>query len=401
MKQVCGIDVHKEKIFCGIYHDRGHGEVKEYQTLTPSIQEMGKYLKAEGVVEVAMESTCIYWVPVWNILEEMGFTLILVNPYMIKQMPGRKRDVKDAQWIAQLLHKGLLRASLVPCKEIRELRTYSRKYVKLQQKMTCALNEMERILELCSIRLSCLVSNISSKSLLRVIRLIVQGETDPEVFLNHIHKRVINTHTEEKVKRSLTGFITDHHRFILGLALEEYEMLTRQCDDCLVKMDSLCDLHYKKEMELLQTIPGISRISALIIIAETGGDMKVFETSNRFSAWTGLRPRNDESAGKYKSTATTKGNRYLRSVLVQVAWAATRTKGSYFKEKFIRLSMRKSRKKALIAIARKIGVLAWNILYYQNAYDPNLQVVLDPGKLHAKMNYHQKEVIRLEKLIKR
>ena len=401
MKRVCGLDVHKDKIFCGIYNGKNHGEVKEYSTLTCSIRSMGEHLLTEGVEEVAMESTSIYWIPVWNILEEMGFKLMLVNPYMIKQMPGRKSDVKDAQWIAALLHKGLLRGSLVPNKAIRELRTYSRKYVKLQQRQATVLSDMELILEMCSIRFSSLVSNISSKSLMRVIQLIVQGETNPDIFIASIHGRIINIHTEGKIKESLAGFITEHHRFILEQSLEEYEMLVRQSDNCLIRMEELCNLHYKKELGLLLTIPGISKIAALIIIAETGADMKLFESSNKFSAWTGLRPRNDESAGKYKSTATTKGNRYIRSILVQVAWAAVRTKGSYFKEKFTRLAMRKSRKKALIAIARKLGVLVWSVLYTQQPYNPKMQIVYDPGKLQAKMNYHQKEFVRLEKLIQR
>jgi len=164
-------------------------------------------------------------------------------------------------------------------------------------------------------------------------------------------------------------------------------------------MEYLCNEHYQKEIKLLLTIPGISHISAMIVIAETGSDMKAFENSGKFSAWTGLRPRNDESAGKYKSTATTKGNRFLRSILVQIAWAAYRTKGSYFHEKFNRLAVRKSRKKALIAIARKIGVVIWNILNHEQIYNPSRLIIYNPGKLQATMNYHQKEFERLEKLL--
>lgn len=342
----------------------------------------------------------MYWVPVWNILEEMGFSLMLVNPYLIKQMPGRKSDVKDAQWIATLLQKGLLRSSLVPCQHIRELRTYSRKYVKLQQRQTSVLQEMERTLEMCSIRITSFASNISGKSVLRVIHQIIHGETSAEVMVGAIHGRIVNTHKKEKIKESLTGFITEHHRFMLELSMQEYELLVDQSNQCLSKMEELCREHYPDQLELLLTIPGISLISAMIIIAETGADMKAFENSGKFSGWTGLRPRNDESAGKYKSTATTKGNRFLRSILVQVAWAASRSKGSYFQEKFNRLAMRKSRKKALIAIARKIGVLIWNVLYYKQVFNPSKLIVYDPGKLHAKMNYHQKEFERLQKLVR-
>jgi transposase len=164
-------------------------------------------------------------------------------------------------------------------------------------------------------------------------------------------------------------------------------------------MKGICQKHYQKELELLQTIPGVGLIAAMILLAETGADMKAFENSGKFTGWTGLRPRNDESAGKYKSTATTKGNRYLRSVLVQSAWAASRTKGSRFKEKFNQLAVRKPRKKALIAIARKIAVIVWNVLYYQQNYNPEKMIIYQPAKLLAKRNYHQKEFERLEKML--
>lgn len=162
MKKSCGLDVHKGTIFCAIYDGKLQSEVKEFSTTTISINNMGEYLQSENVEEIAMESTGIYWIPVWNILEEMTFNLMLVNPYLIKQMPGRKSDIKDAQWISILLHKGMLRGSLIPCKEIRELRTYSRKYIKLQQRQVSVLQELERTLELCGIRITSLVSNISA-----------------------------------------------------------------------------------------------------------------------------------------------------------------------------------------------------------------------------------------------
>ena len=362
---------------------------------------MGEELLSEEVDAIAMESTGMYWVPIWNILEEMGFQLILVNPYLIKQMPGRKSDVKDAQWIATLLHKGLLRSSLVPCKEIRELRTYGRRYVKLQQRQTSVLQDMERTIETCSIRITSFVSNISAKSVLKVIEQIVRGETSPEVLAGFIHNRIVNKHTKQNIKASLTGLITDQHKFILELALQEYELLISQINKYVLKMEELCTEHYKDEMKLLLTIPGISNISAMIVIAETGADMKAFENSGKFSGWTGLRPKNDESAGKYKSIATTKGNRFLRAVFVQIAWAASRTKGTYFKEKFNRLAMRKSRKKALIAFARKVGVLIWNVLYYKQEFNAQRLIAYDPGKLQAKLSYHQKEWDRLQHLLQK
>jgi transposase len=400
MHKTCGLDVHKDTIFCGVFDGKNHQEVKDYSTLTSSIIAMGEHLKSEGVEDVALESTGMYWIPVWNILEEMGFHLTLVNPYLIKQMPGRKSDVKDAQWIATLLNKGLVRSSLIPCKEIRELRTYSRKYVRLQQRKTSVLQEMERNLEICGIRITRFVSNISGKSVMKIIRAVIDGESNPEVLAGYIHGRIVNKHKRKTIVESLRGHITPQHRFQLELLLEEYELLCRQSDRCEEVMSKLCYQHFPQELALLQTIPGIGLLAAMIVIAETGADMKAFENSGKFAGWTGLRPRNDESAGKFKSTATTKGNRYLRAILVQIAWAASRKKGSFFKEKFTRLCLRKNRKKALIAMARKISVLIWNILYYQEVYNPQKLIVYEPGKVQAKMDYHQKEFRRLENLMK-
>ena len=398
--KVSGLDIHKDTIFCGIYDGKVQSDVKEFTTLTPDINSLGEYLQEQGVKKVAMESTGIYWIPIWNILEAMGFELMLVNPFLIKQMPGRKSDVKDAQWISELLHKGLLRGSLIPDERIRELRTYTRRYVKLTQRQTNLLQAMERNLEKCSIRVSSYLSNLSGKTFINIVKLVVSGEDNPEVLLKKVHGRIRNKHGKEKILASLTGFITEHHRFILEQLLEEYELISSQIEKTFSKMEDMVDEHYSEEKALLCTIPGISTKSAIIILAETGADMSAFETSSKFSGWTGLRPRNDESAGKYKSTATTKGNRFIRSVLVQVAWASTRSKGSYFKEKFQKLVIRKSRKKALIAIARKIGVVIWNVLSKKESFNPNKLPVYDPVKLKAKQAYHQKESEKLSKLLK-
>lgn len=395
---VSGLDVHKDTIFCAVHNGKNPDEVKEFLTLTASIRAMGAYLHELGVEKIAMESTGIYWIPVWNILETMGFKLMLINPYLIKQMPGRKSDVKDAQWIATLLQKGLLRGSLVPCARIRELRTYSRKYIKLQQRMTTVLQSIERTLEVCNIRITSFVTKIESKSVLTVVKRIIQGETSPDQMVECIFGSILNKHGP-KIKQSLDGLICEHHRFALELSYAEYELLLHQSQQCEERMEKLCKEHYSRELELLQTIPGIKLLSAMLIIAETGADMKAFENSGKFSGWTGLRPRNDESAGKYKSTAITKGNRYLCALLVQVAWGAVRTKGSSFQEKFTRLAIRKSRKKALIAMARKIGVVAWNLLYYNQPYNPQLSKIYEPEKVLAKVNYHQREIKRLQKLI--
>jgi len=397
--KTCGLDVHKDSIFCAVYNGKDYSEVKEYETTTPKIRQMGEYLLGEGVAKVAMESTSTYWVPVWDILLEMGFELMLVNPFLIKQMPGRKSDVKDAQWIACLLYKGMLRGSMIPSPTIQELRTYSRKYTKLQEQKTRSLQKMDRLMVMCGFRIGSCMSNLGTKSVMLVIQALIMRETNPEVLERLVYGNTANKKSG-KLREALTGNLKEHNRRQLEWEKQEYDLFEIQTEQCLTQMRRICQEHYSGEMELLRTIPGVSEISAMIIIAETGGDMRVFENSGKITGWTGLRPRNDESAGKYKSTATTKGNKYLRFILTQVAWAASRIKNGWFKEKFNRLAMRKSRKKALIAIARKVLTVAWNVLYYKTPYNPLMVHIYDPVKVEAKIDYHQREMERMQKLLK-
>jgi transposase len=395
--KVSGLDVHKDTIFCAVYDGKKYSKVEEYSTFTDSIRGMGLYLGELGIRKVAMESTGIYWIPVWNILEGMGFDLLLVNPYQIKQMPGRKSDIKDAQWIAKLLHKDLLRGSLVPDKTIRQLRTYSRRYVKIQGMITRANQDMERTLELCNIRITSLVSKNNSVSVRKVVEKIIAGEDTVEELACCIHQRIINS-KGELVRLSLDGHIEEHHRFALSLAFDQLSLYSEQATQLEKKMEEICDIHYTQQLDLLDSVQGIGRHAAMQIIAETSGDMKAFENSGKLTGWTGLRPRNDESAGKYKSTATTYGNKYLRRIMVQCAWAATRTKGSYYKSKFEQLCIRKSRKKALIAIARKLLTVVWHVLEEKQPFNPRYLPVIDLNKLEMKIKYHRREIDKLEQL---
>lgn len=398
MKKVCGLDVHKDSIFCAIYNGETYCGVKEFSTMTPEVYLMGEYLQSEGVEEVALESTGIYWIPVWDLLYKMGFHLTLVNPYLIKQMPGRKSDVKDAQWIATLLHKGMVRGSFVPSPLIQELRVYSRKQGKLKQQVTRVLTVMDSVLVKCGIRASSCLSSISTKSFMCVVEAVIAGYTDPGYLTSLVYGNKKNKQSG-KLREALTGNIKPHHRQELSWLKQEYGMYQMQLSECLSQMRRICDEHFSVMVKFLQTIPGISQIAAMTIIAETGGDMSVFESSDKIVGWAGLRPRNDESAGKYKSTATTRGNKYLRSILVQVSWGASRIKGSFFKDKFQRLAMRKPRKKALVAIARKLLVVIWNILKYAKEYNPKLLPVQDPVKMKARLAYHKKEYEKTAKLL--
>ena len=393
-----GLDVHKDKIFCAIYDGKNYSEVKEFSTTTLSIYSMGEYLQSENVSKVAMESTSTYWVPVWDLLYEMDFDLKLVNPFHIKQMPGRKSDIKDAQWIAKLLYQNMLSGSLVPSPLIQELRSYTREYRLLTQEVTKVLTKIDRVLVMCGIRLSSCISNMHSKSAIQIVEALIRGETNPDQLVTLVYGNRKNKESG-KLKECLTGNMKEHHRIKLMTCKQQYDLFTEQIAFYLSKMQELCDKHFSEDIANLTTIPGVSIISAMIIIAETGGDMSAFDNSGKFTGWTGLRPRNDESAGKFKSTATSKGNKHLRAIIVQVGWGAARNKGSYFMDKFQKLAMRKSRKKALVAIGRKILVIIWHVLKEKTPYNPNLVPIYDPVKVEHKIKYHEREIEKAKKLI--
>jgi transposase len=392
-----GLDVHKDNVFCAIYDGKAFGEVKTFSTLTSTLKQLGKYLKKEGVKQVAMESTASYWVPVWNILEEMGLECILVNPYQIKQMPGRKSDTKDAQWIAELLHKGLLRPSLIPEEKIREWRVYTRNYVKIQQSKNKILNEMDRTLVQCNIRISNYVANFSAKSIYDVIKAIIAGETDPALLAKNIHNRIRNKYGE-LISKSLEGCIKEHFRFSLECLMEKYDLLLDQEEKVLERMQKIGNDHFKAKIERLCSLPGINILAAIIILAECGADMKAFDNSGKLVGWTGLRPRNDVSNGKFKATAITKGNKYIRAILMQVVWTAVRMKGSCFSEKYCRLIVRKPKKKAIIAIARKFTVIIWHVLAEDKPFDPDRAPAYDPLKVKEKLAYYEKQLEQFKKL---
>lgn len=396
MKRVAGLDVHKDSIFASVKKGRYKSEVKEFDTTTHGLSELHHWLHGERVVKVAMESTGIYWMPVWRALEQ-DFKLYLVNPYFIKQMPGRKTDVQDAQWIATLLDKGLLRSSVVPEKTIRILRAYLRRFAQLQGQRTRCLQAIEKQLSQCNIKIASLTSTIGSKTVFNIVESITQGITDTDSLLKLVHGRIINSKGKAKVRRALEGIIEAHDVFLLSQIYSDYLHIENQCNELLSQAEQIADTHYQSQLELLQTIPGVSKLSAVIIIAEIGGDISKFQTAHHLSGWCGLRPKNEESAGKIKSTRIGKGNKYLRRILVQTAWAASRTKNCYLKDKFERLCVRKSRKKALIAIARKQLVIAWNVLSKQEIYkEPIIQFT--EKQIAQKKKYYQQKLDSLEKV---
>jgi hypothetical protein len=227
--KTCGLDVHKDTIFCAIYNGKSYSEVKEFSTTTNSIRELGNYLRTEGVKKAAMESTSTYWVPIWDILCEMEFDLLLVNANFIKQMPGRKSDVKDAQWIAKLLYQGMLSGSYVPPPIIQSLRTYSRQDTKLQQQRTGALTKMDRIMIMCGIRISSCVSNLGNKSPISIVEALIRGETNPDNLVKLVYGNKKNKESG-KLKECLTGNVKEHHRIELEIIKEQFDLYEKHIE---------------------------------------------------------------------------------------------------------------------------------------------------------------------------
>jgi len=377
MKRVSGLDVHKDSVYMCILQENGEKIEQKFGTLTPDLYRMRETLLHHQVEEVAMESTSIYWIPIWNILID-SFELKLVNPYFIKQLPGRKSDVKDAEWIATVLQKELLRGSYVPEPHIQQMRQYERSQAHLRKRKVYLEQRIDMQLQRCNIRLSNYVTDIGGVSMRKVIKAISQGETRPESLCLLVHGRITKKHSRKTITDSLTGIIGQVDVFMLKQYLEELELLEKHEKACLESLFAIADQYFKKEMDLLQTIPGVQKQSAATILAEIGADMKMFATAAALVGWSGLRPRNEESAGKIKSRKTLHGNKFLRVMIVQCAWAASRKKNGRLAQKFNYLSARMKSQKALVAIARKLLVIIWNMLSKHEAFDPRKGFIYKP-----------------------
>ena len=347
-----------------ILGDEGIVYQNKFGVLTPELEQMAGEMHRHKVQEVAMESTSIYWLPVWRVLDPY-FDLKLVNPYFIKQLPGRKSDAKDAEWIATCLFKGLIRGSYVPGELIQQLRQYNRRVYDLTGDIARKLTKLDNALQRCNIRISNYVSRTDSKSYTKVVEMISQGVTDPEQLTEAIHGRTVNKWGREAIKASLTGVVGPVDSDIIRQLREEIALSQRNKDECLSKMEALCRKFFPEQLDNLLTIPGVKLQSATAIIAEVGSDMSSFEDAPHLVSWCGLRPRNEESAGKILYRKITHGNKYIRKTLVECAWAASKTQGCFFNRFSYHQVMvrRKSKMKVIVAVARKILSAVWFVLH--------------------------------------
>ena len=369
MRAVCGLDVHKDSVYLCILNEDGELIEKVFGVLTFQLQQMRDLLLAHHVDEVSMESTSIYWIPIWRILAP-HFLLRLVNSYFIKQLPGHKSDVADAEWIAECTMKNLVSGSFVPPEDIQQLRQYDRRIFDLDEEIVRKLSKLDAVMQRCNIRLSNYVSNVDCKSYKDVVRKISEGVTDPEVLIDEIHGRIIKHHGRETILASLTGIISQAEIDVLRQLREELDLAEEHKQEGLERMLKICQEKYPDELRRLQTIPGVKERTATSLIAEIGTDMSKFETANHLAAWSGLRPRNDESNKKFKSRRITHGNVYLRKNIIQCAWAASRTKSCFFSRfSYHQTQVRKKNKmKVIVAVARKLLVAVWHVIHDETDY---------------------------------
>lgn len=358
----CGLDVHKKSVSACLRKPGPIGqrkaEVRTFATTTGALLGLSDWLTNAGCTHVAMESTGIYWRPVYQILEER-MTLLLVNAAHVSKVPGRKTDVKDCEWIAELLEHGLLRGSFVPPAPLRELRELTRSRRQLIETHSRQANRVQKVLETANIKLGDVATDVLGASGRAMLKALIAGERDPVMLAGLALGRLKDKRAA--LEQVLNGRFTDHHAFLLRSLLAHLEFLEAQIGD-FDRRIAEATRSMTPALEHLDTIPGVARRSAEQIIAELGDDMTQFPTAGNAASWTGICPGNHQSAGKRRHARTPKGNRWLRSTLVECARGAVRKRDSYLAAQYRRLAKRRGDKKAIVAVAHSILVAAWHIL---------------------------------------
>jgi len=368
--KVAGLDVHLKSIQVAVRCRQESGklfhEVRSFGTMTRDLRALADYLQRLGVTHVAMEATAVLWKPVWNILEGR-FTLLLVNPRHLKKVPGRKTDVTDAEWIAQLLQYGLLKGSFVPPRPLRELRDLTRQRAQLVGEHTRAANRIHKILEDANIKLGAVASDVLGKSGRLMLRALLRGEADPEqladLALGRLRAKI------PELRLALEGNCTEHHRYVLERLLSHLGYLERQTQEFSRRIGQRLGLMLPSQtFALLDAIPGIDRKMIENVIAEIGVDMSIFADEHHLASWCGMCPGNEESGGRRLRSRMRKGNRWLRRALVEGAWAASRKKNSYLRAQYQRLVRRRGKNRALVAVAHSLLIIFYHLLKYHVEY---------------------------------
>lgn len=367
---VAGLDVHHKSIQCAVRCREPSGKLRaqsrSFGTMTRQLRAMADYLQSWGVTHVALESTGVLWKPVWNVLEGR-FTLCLVNPRHLKKVPGRKTDVSDAEWIAQLMQCGLLKGSFVPSRAVRDLRDLTRHRAQLAAETTRVANRLHKLLHDTNVKLSAVASDILGKSGRAMLEALQHGETDveriAEMALGRLRGKI------PQLRLALEGRVTEHHRYLLERLLKHLDFLHEEVGQLSEEIDyRLAELLPRDDVQRLDAIPGVNVTTIQNVIAEIGPDMSVFPDAHHLSSWTGICPGNEESAGKRLRSATRHGNRWLRRALTEAAWAASHTKDSYLAAQYRRLASRRGKKRALLAVGHTILVIMYHLLRHHQEY---------------------------------
>ncbi|MBW4489341.1 MAG: IS110 family transposase [Trichocoleus desertorum ATA4-8-CV12] len=392
-ERCAGIDVHKKTVVVCCLNSSENGkpnrETRTYGTTTRELLSLCDWLSSEHITHVAMESTGEYWKPVYNLLES-SFEVRVVNSHHFKQVPGRKTDVKDAEWLAELLSYGLVRGSFIPPLPQRDLRDLTRQRTTLIRDKACVINRLQKVLEWANLKLASVVTDISGVSARAMLKALVNGTESPEALAEHAKGRL--RRKQSALSEALTGRVREHHRFLIQTHLEQLEFLeahVQQFDERIEQLiqsqslppgseplapaDSTDDgserwLSWQQAMTLLDTIPGVARRSAELLLAEVGVDMGRFPSAAHLCKWAGICPGNHESAGKQYSGKTPPSNRWLRGMLVQMANAAVRCKTSYFASVYRRLAPRRGHKRAIVAVAHRLLIAVYHMLKQHQPY---------------------------------
>jgi transposase len=394
-QRCAGLDVHKKTVVAAVrlaMENRLVTEVKTFATTTAGLLALSDWLAGNGCTHAAMEATGIYWRPVWHVLSDGEIELILANAAHVKNVPGRKTDVSDAGWLAELLAHGLIRPSFVPDGQTQELRALLRTRKQFVRERTRHAQRIHKTLEDANIKIDCELSDILGRSGRAMLEAMIAGESDPVRLAALAHRNVKASQGE--LQQALRGRVTPHHRFLLKLHLEQVDHL----DAAITTLDSQVEMNlapFRTAVELVSTIPGVSTLSAEVIVSEIGLDMNRFPTVGHLISWAGLSPRNDQSAGKRRSTRLRKGAHWLKTTLVQCAWAAKNKKGSYLQAQFRRLLARRGPQKAICAIAASILTAAYHMLKDGTVYQ---DLGPDHFRRRSKTTHAQRLVRQLQRI---
>lgn len=395
LERCAGLDVHQETVVAcvlsGDLRAAPKKELRTYGTTTEELIALAHWLTDCGCSQVAMESTGVYWKPIWNVLEAFDFEMLLANAHHIKNLPGRKTDMKDAEWIAKLLRSGLIEGSFVPSPEVRDLRDLTRYRKKLVYHATAEKNRMHRLLQDANIKLTTFMSDVFGVSGRRLLQRLVDGEVITREFL-HDNMQGPLKHKTDQLLHALNGRMRPHHIHLMRLSWEHLRFLEQTIQ--AIDQEIASRLQEQREaVDLLVTIPGINEQAASIIIAEIGTDMEQFTNAHALAAWAGVCPGNFESAGKKKRTRVRSGNSILKAILCECAWAAVRTRNTRLSARYWSLVKRMGKKKALVAIAHTLLKIIYHVLYKRQSYIELGAEYLD--------QYRKKKQARLEtKLIR-